>query len=597
MDSTSDSAGLSQLRHRFLIEEPARLTEWLWDEHPQTAAFLLNWLGDRRLLSAYLQPLPSLQQADILFRIASLDPDRPLTALQEEVLIDSLRRVSSYLREAGEELIPDDPAPVRGERLYQAHLESLSEEERKALLLNMEELDSVLARLGSNLALRPAEGRVGEERTFHSLINTYGDLLSHGLSRSGLGETLVFPDTVEMVSAAGFAQDAPMMLVPFRLMQAASHSGLYLLVSPSLFYHYLECAFGAQHPRFLLNPSRPELSEIDGRVALSLAGMLGDALSLVIGIEGVQGGYQTEPVDPAELSDELAGFGKTPLLSCQFTVRLGQTVAGKIGLLWPPSHLRELQSLTGNDLFQNLIPDTLPTPKRGGAAGRKRARKALAPPGPAAGAQAPGGSGGPGAPGAAAEGGAEGDDPTLSLEEFLWRIELEEAEKAGATRNGRPAQPLDLLLRGYDPQQIARQGSGSREEKERLADLHYQYGSRFFQIGQYGEATEALERAVKANARHEGAQLLMAAAWGEQGMYFKEILAYKKMVSEGVALTEAQVLLARRLSFLGRAEEAFHALEAAIQRGFQPKDIVEADPCFKSLRRGVKWRQYLADQS
>jgi hypothetical protein len=306
-------------------------------------------------------------------------------------------------------------------------------------------------------------------------------------------------------------------------------------------------------------------------------------------------------VNPASLPEELASYGKTPLLSCQFTVKIGQTVAGKIGLLWPPSHLRELRAITGNDLFENLIPDTLPVPRKGGggASGRKRARKALAPPGavPEGPRAVPPGGPEPEAPPPAGEPGTEGDDAALSLEEFLWRIELEEAEKAGRKIAGRPLQPIDLLLQGYDPQQIARLGSGSRAEKERLAHLHYQYGSRFFQLGQYAEATEALERATAANPRHEGAQLLMAAAWGEQGMYFKEILAYKKMVSEGVALTEAQVLLARRLSFLGRADEAFQALEAAIQRGFHAKDIVEADPCFRALRRGVKWRQYLADQS
>jgi hypothetical protein len=586
MDSHSDSNGLKQLRHRFLMEEPARLTEWLWEEHPQTAAFLLNWLGDSRMLSAYLRPLPPLQQADILHRIASLDPDEPLSPLQQEILVDTLRRVSSYLREAGAELIPDDPLPIRGERLYRAHLDSLTEEDRKALLVQMEEVNGLLARLGSNLMARPGEAGGGEERTFHFLMNAYGDLLSHNLSCRGFGTTLVFPDTVEMVSAAGFVQDAPVQLLPFRLMHAESRSGLYLLLSPSLFYHYLECAFGAQRPQFLHRPSKAEFSEIDSHVALTLAATLADALALVIGLEGAQGGYQSNPVDPAELSEELSAFGKTPLLSCQFTVKIGQTVAGKIGLLWPPSHLRELRALTGSDLFQNLIPETLPVPRRGsgGAAGRSRARKAMPMPGsvtfPAGG-----------------EGGGEGEESALSLEEFLWRIELEEAEKASGQVSGRPTQPIDLLLQGYEPQQIARQGGGSREEKERLADLHYQYGARFFQIGQYAAATEALERAMAANAHHEGAQLLMAAAWGEQGMYFKEILAYKKMVAEGAALTEAQVLLARRLSFLGRAEEAFQALEGAIQRGFQPKEIVEADPCFKSLRRSVKWRQYLADQS
>ena len=54
-----------------------------------------------------------------------------------------------------------------------------------------------------------------------------------------------------------------MMVLPFRLQHGPSRSGLYLLFSPSLFYHYLECAFGAQRPRFLHNPSKPELSEID----------------------------------------------------------------------------------------------------------------------------------------------------------------------------------------------------------------------------------------------------------------------------------------------------------------------------------------------
>lgn len=589
MDATPDSSGLNALRHRFLIEEPSRLTEWLWDEHPQTAAFLLNWMGSPRMLAAYLQPLPSLQQADILFRIASLDPEQAPTALQEEILIDSLRRVSSYLREAGEELIPDDVPPIRGERLYQAYLESLGAGDRKTLLENMEEVDSVLARLGGSLVPRPSEGQTSGDRTFHSVINTFGDLLSHEFTRLGLNSVVVFPDTVEMVSAAGFAHDSPTMLLPFRLMHGPSRSNLYVLLTPSLFYHYLECAFGAHRPHFLNNPGKPELSEIDGRVSLALAGLLGEALALVIGLGEGSSGYQPEAIDPGELSDELAGFGKTPLLSCQFTVKLGQTVAGKIGLLWPPSHLRELQALTGSDLFQNLIPDTLPSSKKGGAGagGRKRGRKAIAAPvgtPPAA-----------GAPGADAK--SDGDDPTLSLEEFLWRIELEEAEKAGGNLVGRAPQPIDLLLQGYDPQQIARQGGGSQEESQRLADLHYQYGSRFFQIGQYAEATEALERAIHANPKHEGAQLLTAAAWGEQGMYFKEILAYKKLVSEGVALTEAHVLLARRLAFLGRADEAYQALDGAIQRGFQPKDIVEADPCFKSLRRSVKWRQYLADQS
>ncbi len=598
MDAPPDSPVLQQLRHRFLIEEPSRVTEWLWEEHGQTAAFLLNWMGDVTLLSAYLAPLPTLQQADILYRIASLDPSLPLSPLQEDILVESLRRISAYVREAGEEMIPDDPPPLRGERLYRAFLETLNEEESRNLAEQMAEVDPVLARLSAGLVpAQPSEDGAsgGEGRTFHGLLNTYSDLLGHVLSSYHFGNTVVYPEAVEMVSAAGFAEDAPAQVIAFRVRHAGSESCLYLLISPGLFYHYLETAFGSAHPRFLQGGTKPELSAIEWRMARTLAQTLADKLAVAMGFDEEESAYRPEPIEPSDLPAELAGYGKTPLLSCQLTVKIGQSLAGKIGLLVPPSHLRELHDAEGGDLFEELIPRTPAPPPRRPALVTAGAGEAQDEAGD--GPQAEEGSPEPLNAGAAefAPIGGQADDPTVSLEDFLWRIELEEAENTGGPTAGRTPQPIDLLLQGHDPRQIASDAEGSREEKERLADLHYQYGSRFFQLGKYDEATEALDEALDANEKHEGAQLLLAAAWGEQGMYFKEILAYKKLIAERAALTEAQVLLARRLSFLGRADDAFQALESAIGLGFQPQDIVEADPCFKSLRRSVKWRQYLAD--
>ena len=87
MVAPADPTSLQLLRHRFLMEHPDLVTQWLWEEHPQTAAFLLNWLGAPPVLAAYMTPLPALQQADVLHRIASLGVDHQPTAFHEEMAV------------------------------------------------------------------------------------------------------------------------------------------------------------------------------------------------------------------------------------------------------------------------------------------------------------------------------------------------------------------------------------------------------------------------------------------------------------------------------------------------------------------------------
>lgn len=594
MASPLNADAISLLRRRFLAEEPEHLTEWLWEEHPQTAAFVLNWLGSPELLTAYLSPLPFLQQADMLYRIARLEPGRPLTPVQEELLVEALRRLTPYLREADAELAAAEVEPVQGERLLQAYLYTLRAAERRPFLQQMEEVDPVLARLAGTLS-RHAPDRAGPAaETIHGVLNDYGNLLSHAMSRWLGTRALVYPERVEMVSAEAERAEEEDPMISFRLTLPGTRSVGYLRLSLSLFFHYLEATFGAAHPFFLHSPTKPEFSDIENGVAVAFAQELADELTAALGLEREAAGYRAALLSAEGYAEALDRHGRTPLLHSRLTLKIGQALGGQMALLLPPSHLVDLQALCGRDLFRTLL-DEVPVAREG----EEESGPAADFP-PVAGESAT-----PQAPGAQAPEATEADpaviedagDAGSSLEDFLWRIELEEAERASEREEVPPPQPLDLFLQDYAPEQVDRRGHGSQAEHERRAELHYFYGSRLFQKGHYAEAAEALEQALEDNPEHHGARLLLAAAWGEQGLYFREIVGYRQLIAAEQALPEAWVLLSRRLSFLGRVDDAFSALESAIDQGFRPQEVVEADPCFRNLRRSVKWRQFMVDNA
>ena len=599
MVAPADPTSLQLLRHRFLMEDPDLVTQWLWEEHPQTAAFLLNWLGAPPVLTAYMTPLPLLQQADVLHRIASLGVDHQPTAYHEEILIDALRRISPYLREAGSDLTAEDPVPKRGVRLIRPYLGVLNTEELQQLLEQMAEVDPAFARVGALLGAQASTGNETSD-TVHGILNGYCDLLGFAFSRCFSAQTVVYPERVDMVAASGFADEDLGRRIPFRLALAGCDSHAILLISTPLFIRYLEYAFGSGTPYQFQDVAKPELSGIEIEVAVSLGQILAGYLDVALGLDEEGDGYQVEPFPADDLAAELKEFGKTPILDAQLTFKVGQALSGGITLLMPPSHLVDLQSKVGKALFDTLLGGALPGPpaptdSHGAATGAGASSER-----PLADFEAKldAGAGDGDSPDRDdAHSPADDDDPSGTLEEFLWKIELEEAEKAIEEIEPRPAQPLDLFLRGYAPEKIAEWQTVSGEEKERLAELHYFYGTQLFQKGLFADAAEALEKTVTEHSGHEGGRLLLAAAWGELGLYFKEIVAYKKLIAEGLALPESQVLLARRLSFLGRTDDAFTALKAANDLGYQPEDIVEADPCFRALQKSVKWRQYLIDRS
>ncbi|MBI4082922.1 MAG: hypothetical protein HY423_09965 [Candidatus Lambdaproteobacteria bacterium] len=577
---------LVALRRRFLTEEPAKVTDWLWGEHPQTAAFVLNWLGEQGLARQYLQALSAAQQADVLSRISYLEPEDNPNPLQEELLVDALRQISPTLRQVGEELSREEPSARRGLALVQALLNLLSAEEFQELTTQLEVRDRNLARLcHSHYAVQRGGAVPGQEKTnIYGLLNVYSDFVSFHLNRFLSVRSLVYVESVELLSPGALEDRLLPNGLSFRFNDSLARAPFYMQITPRLLYHYLELAFGASRPYLMANFEKPEFTPTEQQIALSLADTLGRFLGQTLQPQGEPDAFKPETLEPGALVRALQGQRGRAVLLGALVVKLAQTTAGRILLLFPPSALLEGVAELPLGVSAPTLVQAPPAEPRRRAAGKPRAT-----PADRIAADLGEDEGEPDDEG-------YGDEELLrsDLEDLLWRDELEEAERLKPEPEAAGAAALDFLLRGYAPTDTAALLGEPDAGDAGQAALHHFYGNELFHHDHHAEAAAAFERALAGDPSLDHARLLLAVAWGEQGFYFKEVIAYKRLIDEKKCLPEAHVLLARRLSFLGKVSEAFASLRDGIAMGYDAQRAVESDPCFMALRRSPQWHSYQA---
>ncbi|MDH4225170.1 MAG: hypothetical protein OEW12_05950 [Deltaproteobacteria bacterium] len=592
----TDSQSLNALRHRFLIEKPERVNDWLWGEHPQISAFILNWVGDVEKLSGFLKPLSMDQRTDILYRISQLDPGLTPSPFQEDILVEALRQVSPYLMEAGEELAREDTPPQRGYALFQGYLNTQPREGVDKLLARLEDYDGVLARLSGSLYGYSTGGSESSPPSFYGLLNTYCDLLNYHFGVLGLQPALVYQEGLEMISAEKYMEDMKGEWLAFQAKDVQNTSVFYMMASPQLFYHFLEASFSAAKPMMFHNILRPKITFLEKEVALAFTRTLVDYLFLVLFQKEARDTPQVMESDDQAMVEDMGRMGKTPLVAVRFGLKFGHTQAGNLELLLTPPLLEALTGLWGEGLFQEVVGPLLADgPSQAKLADTGTTDHPSHRPGPPAKKEKPAKKkSGPSQEGPDSATGSDSGEISRNLEQYLWENELEEAENQSGQPSGVEETPFDLLLKGYSIGEIATLEEKTVQNREWMADIHYFYGSRLLQEKLYQDAAEALERSVAADPDHIQAQLLLAAAWGESGFYFKEILAYKTLIAKGRCIPEVYVLLSRRLSFLRRVDQAFDAMRKALDHGFQHREVLNNDVCFQHLRNSTKWRQYLA---
>ncbi|MBI3993911.1 MAG: hypothetical protein HY342_11610 [Candidatus Lambdaproteobacteria bacterium] len=590
MNHPPNSDRLAALRRRFLMEDPSVVCDWLWGEHPQTAAFVLNWIGDLELVALYLSPLPTPQQADVLCRVCYLDVRRPLDALQQELLIEALQHINPRPRavdESGDTQDDDGEPALGGLPMAYAYLDLLPADEFDELILELEELDRNLARLCHNhcTAVREAEGGP-QPHNLYGILNNFCDFIGYKFNRSLGARTVVFVDAVELQSDAAQAREDDQG-GSFKVTDEEGRVVVFMRFSPRLLYHYLEMSYGAPRPFFHANFEKPSFTPLEQYVAVAFAGELANALLQVVDASHAEHELVTEFLDGDLLTRELAQLGEETVLRAALTVRMAKSTIGSVQLIFPASQL-QATDLDDTHPIGGLASLHQRSERRGGAWGGPHVPTAVF-----------GNENGQdeGEEDGGEQDGQDEDYADGDLENLLFQSALEDAEEVQDKAYAAQPRPLDLLLAGYAPGDIEQLLPERDDELRRMANTHYHYGSILFQRELFPEATEALEQALRCNPDHGHAQLLQAASWGEQGLYLKEILTYKRLVAENRCLPEAFVLLARRLSFLGKINESLDALKKAYKMGFNANEIIETDPCFDPLRKSNRWRQFFNQQS
>jgi len=575
----NDSPTLTALRRRFLLEKPERVNPWLRGEHPQIAAYVLNWVGDTERLAEFLKPLSLAHQADLLHRIGRFEQWLAPSPYQEEVMVAGLRQISPYLREAKPAMAEEDTPPHRGLALVQAYLNTLAPETAQRLTLELEDLEPRVGRIHTNLYPAVAGRPPHSQPSLHGQLATFCDILMHHFSLIGLENSQVFPESVEMVSAENLSQTMSADRLSFAV-QEDKVTLFYVMCAPRLFYHYLESTFSGNRPLSMHQTLRPKLTFVEQSMAETFVRNLSVYLQQCFFPAEEREVPVVDLYNLNSLHTSLTALKRTPLLVATLNVQVGRIRAGALELVLTPEYQELIRTNHGADAFQDLLAPLLPTsgssPAEDPAQSKKKKKKTK--------------STDP------IHNLSDDDVASLgeSLENYLWQSEMEEAEKVADQQPDGPPQGMDMLLQGYSPEEVTQVVLESTEDQEWMAELHYYYGSRLLQRKNFQDAADALSRTIEINPRHTFAQLLLAAAQGELGLYFQEVLTYKKLIGREQCLPEAYVLLARRLSFLKRADQAFDAMMQAVDNGFQHKEIVDNDPCFAPLRQSVRWRHYLS---
>jgi len=589
MEFATNASSLAALRQRFRLENPNNIADWLLGEHPQTAAFVINWIGDVNLMQVFLETLPVPQQADLLCRIGYLDASRPLDSFQADLLVEALHAVMPGPRSVSGEETDDDDAHLAGLSLVQAYCEELDEAEFETLILELEELDRNLARLCHNrYTAVHAEEPQERQRNIHAVLNLLCDFISYQFNRSLAARTVVHVDAVELQSNEAYAASLARDAAGFKVVDSSDRVVVLLRFAPRLLYHFLEMSYGAPRPFLHANFEKTVMSPLEVHAAEIFAKDLARAL-----LEAVEPHADARELAVGylygdALHAQLADLGEDAVVAARLSVRVAKTMIGGVELVFPASQV-QMDGAEDGGFYAGLVPAIRGNNPRGSST--EWLATDAPPDGDAPGAPIPGLA-------------RDGEDLPVTdefqfdenLEELLFESSLEDADLAQDVDTEPTFSPLDLLLQGYSAQEVDSVVPQSLAEQERIAAVHYSYGSILFQREHYAEAADAFAEVLDYDAGHANAQLLQAAAWGEQGLYLKEILTYKRLIAEENCMPEVLVLLSRRLSFLGKLDEALHALKSAVNMGFHAIEIVDTDPCFLPLRSSPRWQQFTVNQ-
>jgi len=98
MSSQNEDMGLDALRYI----DPIMISNYIRTEHPQTIALIISYLTDIDQAATTLRNLPENLQADVVYRIASLDSIPPGVVNElNEVLTDEMKQAGSMVTKVG----------------------------------------------------------------------------------------------------------------------------------------------------------------------------------------------------------------------------------------------------------------------------------------------------------------------------------------------------------------------------------------------------------------------------------------------------------------------------------------------------------------
>lgn len=98
MSSTTDDAGLEALKYI----DPIMISNYIRSEHPQTIALIISYLTDMDQAATVLRNLPESLQADVVYRIATLESIPPGVVNElNEVLFEEMKQAGSMVTKVG----------------------------------------------------------------------------------------------------------------------------------------------------------------------------------------------------------------------------------------------------------------------------------------------------------------------------------------------------------------------------------------------------------------------------------------------------------------------------------------------------------------
>ena len=574
MDTLPDKQQLTLLRQRFMLEDADTLVEWLWEEHPQSAAFVLNWTGSLRLAHSYLEPLPPSQQADVILRICYEDVQHALTNEQLALLAEVLREVAPTPRIVDSNALKALEKPVlRGLKLAVSYLAELDEDARTELLLELEAQDNILARICQDLAQTLADDDL-RPHNLHIGLNLFCDYLCYIFNRAFDARAVAYTHAVEFQSSQALLENIERYFWSFCVLDESRDLKGFIQLQPRMLYHYLEVICGAVKAFHQTGFEKPDLTPLERQAALSLVQELATALwdSMHLQKSALSVAFLSPEAFAAELRDQET----ETVLSVSFTLQFGSVNTGQLQLVLPAQRWGSVIDKRSQPA-PSASTDAYSTVEQMMSVGVDEV-------------------GALDAPAPIEDGDLTSDLSEASLQDMVFLSALEDAENATQKAGGEGLKnPLDLLLRGHGPQDISAMSRSSAEDEDANseANLHCHYAELLLRNGGLSEADQALQKALKLQPEFPHAQMLSALVQGEQGMYLREIVTYKRLIEAKSCLPEVLILMARRFSFLGKVQDASQALERTMKMGFPVREIVETDDAFRAVRRSPHWRRLL----